>query len=84
MKEIIGDNNDYNIHGIPLMFGAQATPTNCVVNERLCFVFEAVQDDIKEAEDKFKLVLSSGDNGLHFCREQAHVTIPEDNNDGEN
>lgn len=49
----------------------------------MCFRFEAVQDEIKEYEDKFKLYLSTDDPGVCFCKDQAHVTIEEDDDDSE-
>lgn len=45
-------------------------------------MFEAVNDSIKEAEEKFKLLLKSNDPNICFCRDLAHVAIEEDPNDG--
>ena len=81
VKDIIGDFSDYFLLGIPLEFGLGATPINCVTDERLCFSFEAVQDDIHEEEEKFALLLGSADSALHLCRDRAHVAIPVDDTD---
>lgn len=81
VKAIIGDANDYIIRGNPLQFGSNASSTECVVDEMLCITFEAVDDAIKEAEDKFKLYLYTNDSGVCFCPDQAHVTILEDDDD---
>ena len=82
MKEIIGDDDDYIITGSPLMFGAAATPTNCVVDEELCFTFEAAQDSIKEEEEKFKIYLSTADTGIKLYRDQGHISVLTDDSDG--
>jgi len=47
-----------------------------------CIEFEAVNDSIKEAEEKLKLLLKSTDTDIGFCRDLAHVAIDEDPNDG--
>lgn len=83
MKSIIGDYNDYYIYDNPLQFGSNASPTNCEVDELLCITFKAVNDTIKEAEDKFKLYLYTNDSDVCFCSDQAHVTILEDDDDSE-
>ena len=82
VKEIIGDSNDYTLVDVPLMFGSTASPTVCVVDEELCFTFEADQDTIKEEEEKFKIYLSTSDTGIKLCNDQGHVTILEDPADG--
>ena len=83
MKEIIGDSADYSLMGVPLMFGAGADSDTCVTDEMICFNFTATQEDIKEAEEKFKLYLATNDTGVCFCSEQAHVSILEDDTDGQ-
>ena len=82
VKEIIGDGADYIITGSPLMFGAMATSTNCIVDEELCFTFEAAQDSIKEEEEKFKIQLSTADTGIKLYRDQGHITVLRDPSDG--
>ena len=82
VKDIIGDGADYSVSGSPLMFGASASSTNCVEDEELCFSFTAVQDSIKEEEEKFKLYLSTSDSGIRLCGDQGHISIPEDPADG--
>ena len=83
MKSIIGDDSDFNIFDNPLQFGSNASSTNCVVDELLCITFRAVDDPIKEADEKFKLYLYTNDSDVCFCSDQAHVTILEDDDDSE-
>lgn len=83
VKSIIGDDSDYDIDKNRLGFGLNASATYCVRDEELCFTFQAVDDEIKEEEEKFKLILSTTDDDVCFCSEQAHVTIEEDVTDGE-
>lgn len=83
VKSIIGDASDYSLFGVPLQFGAGASPIQCILDEQQCFYFEATQDDIKEEEEKFKLSLYTDDPGVCFCSDQAHVVIEEDDSDGE-
>ena len=64
------------------MFGASASSTNCVEDEELCFNFTAVQESIKEEEEKFKLSLSTTDSGITLHRDQGHVSILKDPTDG--
>ena len=82
VKAIIGDATDYTITNAPLMFGATASPTNCVQDDIQCFYFEAEDDDIKEQNEKFQLMLETSDLGVEFCYHRAHVEIQEDPNDG--
>ena len=82
VKVLIGDEDDYNIEGSHLAFGTSANSTNCVEDEELCFSFTAVQDSIKEEEEKFKLYLSPGASGIRLCGDQGHISIPEDPADG--
>ena len=79
---IIGDDSDYNITGCPLMFGAEASSVNTIQDQKLCFDFTTVQDSTKEEEEKFKAYLSTTDPGIKLCRDQGHISIPEDPADG--
>jgi len=79
----LGNAADYNVNANSVVFGADAGPFNSVSGAMECIEFEAVNDDIKEAEEKFKLLLDSTDPGVCLCRDLAHVTIEEDPNDGE-
>ena len=82
VKVLIGDEDDYNIEGSHLAFGVSANSTNCVEDEEQCFSFTAVQDSIKEEEEKFKLYLSTGVPGIRFYRVQGHISILKDLADG--
>ena len=82
VEVLIGDDDDYIITGSPLMFGASASPTKSVRNEELCFYFTAVQESIKEEEDKFKLSLSTSDSDIELDRDQGHISILKDPVDG--
>ena len=73
----------YSINASSVIFGANAGPFNSVSDAMECIEFEAVNDDIKEAEETFILVLNSTDPGVCLCRDAAPVIIEEDPNDGE-
>ena len=83
VKPITGSESDFIIDPSILVFGSGASPINCIHDEMQCLTFYAVDDEIKEDEEKFKLYLNTTDAGVCFCSDQTHVTIEEDDSDGE-
>ena len=78
----MGDATDYNINPSSVILGAGAGPQNTVNNAMECFNFIAINDSIKEDEEKFKLLLNSTDAAVCPCRDLAHASIEEDPFDG--
>ena len=79
---ILGNTTDYSVNASSVVFEANTGPFNSVSGAVKCIEFEAVDDSIKEAEEKLKLLLTSTDPDISFCRDLAHVAIEEDPNDG--
>ena len=79
---IMGDVTDYSISTSSLILGAGAGPINTVNGAMECFNFIAINDSIKEDEEKFKLLLNSTDAAVCLCRDLAHVSIEKDPFDG--
>ena len=83
VKSITGSKSDFMMDPSSLLFGSDASPTNCTHDQMQCFTFYAVDDEVKEDIEKFKLHLTTSDAGVCFCSDQTHVTIEEDDSDSE-
>ena len=83
VKSITGSKSDFMIDPSILLFGTDASPTNCTHDQMQCFTFYAVDDEVKEDVEKLKLHLTTSDTGVCFCSDQTHVTIEEDDSDSE-
>lgn len=66
-----------------LTFGSNASYCNTVSDvPEECFYIETLNDNFKEDDEYFKLLLDSEDDQVCFCQDFALFSILEDENDG--
>ena len=65
-----------------LLFGADANPFFTVHGGKECFNISAIDDDVKEDKEQFKLLLGTKDPQVCFCKDLAFLVIQEDKDDG--